>query len=54
MKDRDFDIAMLEIKLKNDELVREWYLWKLGRRGELLNAATGQRAQNPSKTEEND
>ena len=37
MKDREYDIAMLEIKLKNDELMREWLEWKLGRRGELLN-----------------
>ncbi len=37
MKDRDYDIAKFEIKLKNDELMREWLEWKLGRRGELLN-----------------
>jgi hypothetical protein len=43
MKDRDYDIAMFEIKLKNDELMREWLEWKLGRRGELLNASENRR-----------
>ena len=41
MKDREHDIAYLEIVLKNDELELEWQLWKLGRRGELLNATEG-------------
>ena len=43
MKDREYDIAYLEIKLKNDELEREWYLWKLGRRGELVDASKNRR-----------
>ena len=50
MKDRDYDIAYLEIALKNDELEREWLLWKLGRRGELLNAER-QGAENANQAE---
>jgi hypothetical protein len=54
MKDRDYDIAMLEIKLKNDELMREWLEWKLGRRGEFLNAERNverQRTENANQAE---
>ena len=36
MRDREYDIAFLEIKIRNDELVREWLLHKLGRRAEVL------------------
>jgi len=36
MIDRDYDIAFLEIIIRNDELEREWRLHKLGRRAEVL------------------
>ena len=36
MNDREYDIAFLEIKIRNDELEREWLLHKLGRRAEVL------------------
>jgi len=36
MRDREYDIAFLEIKIRNDELEREWRLHKLGRRAEVL------------------
>lgn len=39
MRDREYDIAFLEIKIRNDELVREWLLHKLGRRAEVLSAS---------------
>ena len=43
MNDREYDIAFLEIKIRNDELMREWLLHKLGRRAEvLLNAEENQ------------
>lgn len=43
MRDREYDIAFLEVKIRNDELEREWLLWKLGRRAEvLLNAQENQ------------
>lgn len=38
MRDREYDIAFLEIKIRNDELEREWLLHKMGRRAEVLNA----------------
>ena len=43
MNDREYDIAKLEIKIRNDELMREWLLHKLGRRAEgLLDAEENQ------------
>ena len=36
MRDREYDIAFLEIKMRNDELEREWLLHKMGRRAEVL------------------
>ena len=36
MRDREYDIAFLEVKLRNDELEREWLLHKMGRRAEVL------------------
>lgn len=43
MRDREYDIAFLEVKMRNDELEREWLLHKLGRRAEvLLNAQENQ------------
>lgn len=40
MRDREYDIAFLEIKMRNDILEREWLLHKMGRRAEvLLNAS---------------
>ena len=36
MRDREYDIAFLEVKIRNDELEREWLLHKLGRRAEVL------------------
>ena len=46
MNDREYDIAFLEIKIHNDELMREWLLHKLGRRAEvLLNAERTQTVQ---------
>jgi len=36
MRDREYDIALLEIKIRNDELEREWLLHKMGRRAEVL------------------
>lgn len=38
MRDREYDIAFLEIKIRNDELMREWLLHKMGRRAEVLDA----------------
>ena len=42
MDDREYDIALLEIKLKNDSLEQEWRLHKLGIRARLLDAETTQ------------
>jgi len=44
MRDREYDIAFLEIKMRNDILEREWLLHKMGRRAEvLLNASEKRR-----------
>ena len=48
MRDREYDIAFLEIKMRNDELEREWLLHKMGRRAEvLLNGEENQQRQGP-------
>ena len=45
MRDREYDIAFLEIKMRNDILEREWLLHKMGRRAEvLLNGQENQQA----------
>lgn len=40
MDDREHDIAVLEIMLKNDKLEQEWRLHKLGIRARYLDAET--------------
>ena len=48
MRDREYDIAFLEIKMRNDELEREWLLHKMGRRAEvLLNGQENQQRPGP-------
>ena len=51
MRDREYDIAFLEIKMRNDELEREWLLHKMGRRAEvLLNGQENQTGRYPEAT----
>ena len=48
MNDREYDEAKFEIEIRNDELVREWLLHKLGRRAEVLfNGEENRRGQRP-------
>jgi len=44
--DREMDIRYLEITMKNEELVRQWMLDKLGSRADAIRGISGQRGSN--------
>jgi len=47
MDDREYDIALLEIKLQNDILEQEWRLHKLGIRARDSDATETQETETP-------